>query len=126
MGDDDRPAIVPVDERLDDRSRVRHASRVESHWVQRARIDSPAKEPPDAMSLEKPPVAVARMLVRKPVSEVFEAFIDPAVGTDDEKVARALDTSGGFHLVLAACKAWLEHGIELNVVADHDPDSVRR
>jgi uncharacterized protein YndB with AHSA1/START domain len=44
-------------------------------------------------------------------------------GTDDERVARALDSMGGFSLVLAACKAFLEHGIELNVVADHDPDA---
>ena len=44
-------------------------------------------------------------------------------GDDDARVAEALDTMGGFSLVLAACKAWLEHGIELNVVADHAPDA---
>jgi uncharacterized protein YndB with AHSA1/START domain len=38
-------------------------------------------------------------------------------------VEQALDSTGGFNLVLAAAKAWLEHGIELNVVLDHDPDS---
>ncbi|MHB8797503.1 MAG: hypothetical protein ACYDBY_03460 [Thermoanaerobaculia bacterium] len=46
-------------------------------------------------------------------------------GTDDEKVARALDMNGGFHLVLAGCKAFLEHGIEVMLVADHDPDAAR-
>jgi uncharacterized protein YndB with AHSA1/START domain len=44
-------------------------------------------------------------------------------GTDDEKVARAIDSMGGFSFVLAACKAYLEHGVELNIVADHDPAS---
>jgi uncharacterized protein YndB with AHSA1/START domain len=45
-------------------------------------------------------------------------------GDDERKVAQALDSAGGFNLVLAAAKAWLEHGIELNVVLDHAPDSV--
>jgi uncharacterized protein YndB with AHSA1/START domain len=44
-------------------------------------------------------------------------------GTDDEKVARAIDSMGGFSFVLAGCKALLEHGIALNLVADHDPDA---
>jgi uncharacterized protein YndB with AHSA1/START domain len=44
-------------------------------------------------------------------------------GTDDEKVAQAIDAMGGFSLVLAGCKAFLEHGIELNLVADHNPDA---
>jgi len=32
---------------------------------------------------------------------------------------------GRFSLVLAGLKAWLEHGIELNLVADHAPDAHR-
>ena len=44
-------------------------------------------------------------------------------GTDDEKVARARDSMGGFSLVLAGCKAFLEHGVELALVADQDPDA---
>jgi len=142
------------------------------------------------------PVAKAVMLIRKPVSEVFEAFVDPAItsqfwftrgdgrlesgttvhwywdmygvsaevavksiepnkriliewpspvewiftprgsdatfvsitasgfiGTNDEKVAQAIDSMGGFNLVLAGCKAFLEHGVRLNLVADHNPDA---
>jgi uncharacterized protein YndB with AHSA1/START domain len=42
-------------------------------------------------------------------------------GTADDMVARAIDSMGGFSLVLAAAKAWLEHGIVLAVVADHAP-----
>lgn len=42
-------------------------------------------------------------------------------GNDDEVVAKALDMMGGFSTVLAGAKAWLEHGIALNLVADHNP-----
>jgi uncharacterized protein YndB with AHSA1/START domain len=43
-------------------------------------------------------------------------------GTDDEIVRQALDSTGGFTLVLAGLKAWLEHKIHLNVVLDRFPD----
>ncbi|MCE2441328.1 MAG: SRPBCC family protein [Candidatus Latescibacteria bacterium] len=44
-------------------------------------------------------------------------------GTEDEVVGMALDSMGGFSLVLAALKAWLEHGIALNLVADRNPEA---
>lgn len=43
-------------------------------------------------------------------------------GSDGEAVARAIDSMGGFTMVLASLKALLEHGIVLNLVADHFPD----
>src|SRR5690606_3470242 len=43
-------------------------------------------------------------------------------GTDDDKVAQAVDAMGGFTMVLAGCKAYLEHGVELKLVEDHNPD----
>jgi uncharacterized protein YndB with AHSA1/START domain len=45
-------------------------------------------------------------------------------GTADEQVAKALDSMGGFSLVLAGAKAWLEHGLALNVVPDRHPDAI--
>ncbi len=147
------------------------------------------------------PVAVVQMLIRKPVREVFEAFVDPAIttrfwftkssgklepgkvvhwawemygasaevhvleveedqgiriewsgngvtttvewefearaegatlvrimhrgfpGSDEQKLQQALDSKGGFSLVLAGLKALLEHDIRLNLVADQYPDS---
>jgi uncharacterized protein YndB with AHSA1/START domain len=148
------------------------------------------------MTLQSEPVASTKMLIRRPVTEVFEAFVDPSVtsrfwfsrgsgrlregervtwhwdaygvsadvevkvlerdrrivvewptpvewtftprgdgttlvritasgftGTDDQKVAAAIDSMGGFSFVLAGCKALLEHGVELDLVADHDPDA---
>ena len=147
----------------------------------------------------KPPVAEAGMLIRRPVADVFEAFVDPAItrrfwfskgsgrlepgarvrwewemygaGTDvvvkavepnahilidwddpatevefrfeprgddrtwvtaenrgfhgdgDAQVARALDSAGGFALVLGGAKVWLEHGIEPGFVLDRHPDA---
>jgi uncharacterized protein YndB with AHSA1/START domain len=148
------------------------------------------------MELHSEPIARAQMLIRRPVAEVFEAFVDPAItsrfwfsrgsarltegavviwhwdmygvaataavksvepsrriliewptpvewvftsrgddatlvsitasgfgGSGDERVARAMDMKGGFTNLLAGCKAFLEHGVELNLVADHHPDA---
>ena len=148
------------------------------------------------------PVATAQMLIRKPVAQVFEALVDPAItsrfwfskgsgrleagkqvrwdwemygasadvdvkaveenkriliqwdgpenptsvewtfeprgedrtfvtvknwgfhGEPEKVVAAALDSTGGFNLLLASLKAFLEHGIELNLVVDHAPDAL--
>lgn len=148
------------------------------------------------------PVARAQMLIRKPVAQVFEALVDPAVtsrfwfsrgsgrleagkrvrwdwemygvsaevevkaveaneriliewngpenpssvewrfeprgedrtfvtvenrgfgGDAEKRVAAALDSTGGFSFLLAGLKAYLEHGIELGLVADHAPDAL--
>jgi len=151
------------------------------------------------MELQDSPIAEAQMLIRKPVSEVFTAFVDPAVttrfwftkssgklesgkdvrwdwemygvsasvrvkvvdsnkrilvewgdpprvvewlfdprpdgttlvsisergfrGSDDEVIAQALDSRGGFTIVLAGLKAMLEHDVALNLVADQHPDA---
>jgi uncharacterized protein YndB with AHSA1/START domain len=154
------------------------------------------------MELQNPPIARAQMLIRKPVSEVFTAFVDPAVttrfwftkssgklragkdvrwdwemygasasvsvkavepnkrifvewgdppravewlftpraddstlvsisergfhGSNDEVVAQAIDSMGGFTMVLASLKALLEHDVVLNLVADHHPDAHKK
>lgn len=156
--------------------------------------------PDNGWQRTKPLVAKAEMLIRKPVAEVFAAFVDPAItttfwftrssgrlepgarvrwewemygavakvdvkevdpdrrilvewgdegamttvewtfaprpdgttlvritnsgftGDGDAVAAQALDAAGGFALVLAGLKAWLEHGIALNLVADRFPD----
>lgn len=151
------------------------------------------------MQITKQPVVKAQMLIRRPVAEVFEAFVDPAVttkfwftkssgkleagkevrwewemygvstlvrveilepneririhwdepacpvewvfsprpdgttlvqistwgfqGEGDQVVAAALDNMGGFSFVLAGLKAYLEHGIQLELIADHHPDA---
>ncbi|MGE0798904.1 MAG: SRPBCC domain-containing protein [Lautropia sp.] len=41
----------------------------------------------------------------------------------EDGVARALDSTGGFALVLGGAKVWLEHGIEPRFVVDRHPDA---
>ena len=155
------------------------------------------------LQLTQIPVAKAEMLIRKPVAEVFEAFINPEIttkfwftkssgrleagkqvtwswemynhsaqvtvkeveknkriliewsaygapttiewiftpykndstfvsvtntgfqGDGDEIVAQALDSTGGFTWVLAGLKAYLEHNIMLNLIADRFPKGLR-
>jgi uncharacterized protein YndB with AHSA1/START domain len=155
------------------------------------------------MTREHAPVAKTGMLIRRPVSEVFEAFVDPAIttrfwftkssgrletgkriqwdwemygvsaqvvvkaietdrriliewsgestttvewlftpraddttfvsitnsgfnGDRDEVVSQALDSVGGFSLVLAGLKALLEHNVILNLVPDRHPDAIKK
>lgn len=154
------------------------------------------------MPLSNPLTVRAQMRIRRPVHEVFEAFVDPAIttrfwfthstgrlepgrtvrwtwarfdvstdvdvlaveqdrrilvawdeprcpvewrfesddvghtwvyittsgfqGSDDAIVEQAIDSKGGFTMVLAALKALLEHGIELRVVADQFPSGALR
>src|SRR5579863_1691010 len=145
------------------------------------------------------PIAKAEILIRRPVAEVFEAFVDPAVtsrfwftkgsarleagkmvrwdwemyglsmeaeiraveanrrilvgwsayggteiewvftprgpdetfvsithrgfkGTPEETAEAAIGSTEGFTFVVSGLKAWLEHGIELNLVYDRFPD----
>ncbi len=42
-------------------------------------------------------------------------------GSLEEIADQAVDSTGGFSFLLAGAKALLEHGIELNLVADHAP-----
>ena len=44
-------------------------------------------------------------------------------GDADKKMATALDSTGGFALLLAGAKIWLEHGIEPNFVLDRHPSA---
>jgi hypothetical protein len=39
-----------------------------------------------------------------------------------EIVSQVVDATGGFSLVLAGAKAFLEHAIQLNLIADRFPD----
>lgn len=150
------------------------------------------------MEIPNSPVVSAQMLIRRPVAEAFEAFVNPEVttrfwftrssgrlepgkevrwdwemfgvgtqvrvkameqnrriliewddppcpvewqfqprgdqaalvkvsnwgfrGSEDEVLHQAVDSKGGFTMVLAGLKAWLEHGIVLNLVPDQFPD----
>lgn len=43
-------------------------------------------------------------------------------GSDDDAVSQAIDSKGGFTMVLAGAKALLEHGVVLDLVRDQFPD----
>ena len=43
-------------------------------------------------------------------------------GSCDEVLPMAVDSKGGYTMVLAGLKAWLEYGIELNLARDQFPD----
>ncbi len=155
------------------------------------------------LQLTKEPIARAEMLIRKPVAEVFEAFINPQIttkfwftrsggrieagkpvvwfwemynisvqvnvreveknkrilidwgnydspttvewiftpygddatyvsitnsgfkGDGDKLISDMLDSKGGFTWVLAGAKAWLEHNINLNLIADAFPKGLK-
>lgn len=44
-------------------------------------------------------------------------------GSETEQTDKALDSTGGFALVLAGAKIWLEHGIAPGFVLDRHPDA---
>ncbi|TJX69972.1 MAG: polyketide cyclase [Mesorhizobium sp.] len=152
------------------------------------------------MQIHEAPTAEAGMLIRRPVAEVFEAIVDPAIttkfwfthgsgrldggkeaywewrmygvsttvrvseivrnerivmtwsdppttvvwtftempgqttflavrnfgfaGNGDEQVKEAVGSTGGFTLVLAGAKAWLEQGLTLGLIGDRHPKGV--
>lgn len=45
-------------------------------------------------------------------------------GTGDEQVQQAVGSAEGFTIVLAGAKAWLEQGIQLNLVGDRFPEGL--
>lgn len=58
-----------------------------------------------------------------PLAEgTFVTILNSGFGGDgDQVVQQAIDATEGFTLVLAGAKAFLEHGIRLNLVADRFP-----
>ncbi|MEH7273823.1 SRPBCC family protein [Neobacillus vireti] len=151
------------------------------------------------ITLNEKPIVKAEMLIRKPVEEVYEAFINPEIttkfwftkssgrleegkrirwdwemygvgdeldvkeidpnkliriewsdgtkvewkftsrndnqtfvsitntgfsGSGDEMTAQAIDSMGGYTMVLCGLKALLEHNIILNLVSDKAPDAI--
>jgi uncharacterized protein YndB with AHSA1/START domain len=58
------------------------------------------------------------------VGETFVTIIQSGyAGSGDEIINHAIDSMGGYTMVLCGLKAYLEHNIELNLVADKAPDA---
>jgi len=45
-------------------------------------------------------------------------------GDLNKAITEATASTGGFSFLLAAMKFFLEHGVEPNLIVDHDPDSI--
>ena len=56
-----------------------------------------------------------------PMGTMVEVTDSGFTGSQDEQVERALDSTGGFALVLSAAKIWLEHGIDPRIISDRFP-----
>jgi uncharacterized protein YndB with AHSA1/START domain len=56
----------------------------------------------ESLQLTHVPIVETGMLIRKPVADVFEAIVNPAITT----------------------RFWYEHGIRLNLVADRYPAGI--
>lgn len=101
------------------------------------------------LQLTQVPVTKTGMLMRRPVEEVFEAFVNPDITSkfwftkssgrlEDGKqvqgewemygisipVKQVTDSTQGFTLVLAGLKAFNEHNIQLNLVVDRYPKGI--
>lgn len=94
------------------------------HWDRygvSAQVEVVALEPGRRIAIRWP-TPVEWMLVPHGADATFVTVTaDGFEGDDEARVAAALDSTGGFNLVLAACKAWLEHGIDIGVINDAHP-----
>jgi uncharacterized protein YndB with AHSA1/START domain len=71
------------------------------------------------------PTTVEWILTARPdATTVVRVTNSGFTGDADAIVRSAIDSAGGFSLVIAGLKAWLEHGIQLNLVADRHPDGL--
>lgn len=73
---------------------------------------------------DDPPCLVEWLFTQRPDNTTLVSISNWGFsGTDDDVVAQAIDSMGGFTIVLAGLKALLEHNIILNLVSDHYPDA---
>jgi uncharacterized protein YndB with AHSA1/START domain len=104
---------------------LQQGARVTWHWDMygaSADVDVIALEPDRRILIHWPTPVEWTFAPRDPGHTFVTITASGFTGTEDEQVAQAIDSMGGFSLVLAGCKAWLEHGVQLNLVADHNPD----
>ena len=65
------------------------------------------------------PTTVEWTFVPRPDDTTFVKVVNQGFSGDGDKIVnQALDSTGGFSIVLTAAKAYLEHGIVLNIVLD--------
>lgn len=91
-----------------------------------ARVIVKAVEPHKRILIEwdDPPCPVEWQFISRPDNTTLVSISTWGFrGNDAEVVNQAIDSMGGFTMVLAGLKALLEHNVVLNLVADHHPDA---
>ncbi|WP_225906362.1 SRPBCC family protein [Ensifer canadensis] len=71
------------------------------------------------------PTPIEWIFTEGPDSTIFAKVTNKGFrGAAKEVAQMAVDATEGFSFVLAGAKAWLEHGIQLNLVPDRFPDGL--
>jgi uncharacterized protein YndB with AHSA1/START domain len=79
----------------------------------------------DWSSGDEPPTAIEWRFTERSDGTTFVSITNGGFrGTRDEIVTQAVSSTEGFAFVLAALKAYLEHGVSLNLVRDRHPDGL--
>jgi uncharacterized protein YndB with AHSA1/START domain len=74
---------------------------------------------------QRGPTTVEWVFTPRPDGTTFVSVTNKGFrGDEDQVVQEALDSTGGFTLLLAGAKAFLEHNIELDLVLDRFPDGI--
>jgi uncharacterized protein YndB with AHSA1/START domain len=74
------------------------------------------------MRWSDPPTTVVWSFTEMPDDATFlEVRNFGFAGSGDEQVRQAVESTGGFALVLAGAKAWLEQGLTLDLIGDRHP-----
>ena len=78
-------------------------------------------------------MAASNTRTKRPLSNRSDEIMNSSVfvtitnenfnGDQDSIIAEAIDSMGGFSLVLAAAKAWLEHKLDLKLIIDRAPEA---
>ncbi|MBZ9866585.1 SRPBCC family protein [Mesorhizobium sp. CA15] len=77
------------------------------------------------MQWSDPPTTVVWTFTEMPNEATFlEIRNFGFAGSADEQVKQAVESTGGFALVLAGAKAWLEQGLTLGLIGDRHPKGV--
>jgi len=73
----------------------------------------------------QPPTTIEWIFRARPDDTTYVKITNSGFAGDPEQVARqAVGSTEGFTFVLAGAKAWLDHGVQLNLVRDRHPDGL--
>ncbi|AZO52530.1 MULTISPECIES: SRPBCC family protein [unclassified Mesorhizobium] len=104
----------------------------EAHWEWRmygvsttVRVSEIVRNERIVMTWSDPPTTVVWTFTEMPGQTTFLAVRNFGfAGNGDEQVKEAVGSTGGFTLVLAGAKAWLEQGLTLGLIGDRHPKGV--